>query len=405
MRIKLVAIDKEEAAYMSEWIYHHLSFGFDSIDVYTNNISDNTKGVLKKISKKYDVTDVDADFILGCSNGGFQTIAYGIALQKAKLDGYSHIMFLDIDEFWTPKDFQTSIKDFLINLKDPDIVSFPWFLKVDKVQFSSPFQNSNRFVPNRHVKTIIKTGVSVSSIDIHCIVSSGSISILPDGNILAEHGKNVPLMDKAYDIFPPAFISHRLCRSEVEFVSLLGRGRPGSAIGMAALKKNRPTFIRPSEHDLVFEINANIMSNYTNGLNEFLEHCSVNVEINKGQDYVLSRYFDVIDRFKVLGLDESKEIIKLLKGVGLPEVQSVLNTLEQKNIIRSSFVATTPEFKSFKNPSYVNDKLIEFLRDEAFRVEKSDPELSLSLMSLALQFRPHGPVIRAKVLELQEKLM
>lgn len=42
MKVKLVAIAKDEAAYLPDWIFHHLYFGFDSIDIYVNNTTDNT---------------------------------------------------------------------------------------------------------------------------------------------------------------------------------------------------------------------------------------------------------------------------------------------------------------------------------------------------------------------------
>lgn len=404
MKIKLVAIAKDEAAYLSEWIYHHLHFGFDSIDVYTNNISDNTKDVLRKISENYDVTDVDADFILGCSSQGFQRMAYGIALQKAKLDGFSHFMFLDIDEFWTPKDFNTNIEKFLVNLNDPDVVVFPWALKVDTKEFSMPFDDGGRYIIYPQIKTILKTSVNVKTIHEHSIVSKSSISILPDGRLHADLGKYVPKMEEAYQEIPSAFISHRICRSPMEFVSLLGRGRPNNSASMSSLKDNRPRFIRPKKTDYIFQINGHDLSTYIDGFIFFIESCSLEKDVELGREFVKSRYADVIARMKLLDCDESKKFIRLLKGVELSEVKDVLDALEQKNTTRSSSVSVSPEFESLKNPVYVNDKVIEFLRDEALNVEKNDLELSLSLMSLALEFRPHGPVIKAKVLELQEKL-
>lgn len=47
MKIKLIAIAKDEAAYLPEWIHYHLSVGFDSISVLTNGITDNTDKVLE----------------------------------------------------------------------------------------------------------------------------------------------------------------------------------------------------------------------------------------------------------------------------------------------------------------------------------------------------------------------
>ena len=41
-KIKLVAIAKNEAAYLAEWIFHHLYLGVDEIEIHFNRCSDNT---------------------------------------------------------------------------------------------------------------------------------------------------------------------------------------------------------------------------------------------------------------------------------------------------------------------------------------------------------------------------
>ena len=41
-KVKVVAIAKDEGAYIAEWIFHHLYFGFDAIDIYVNRTTDNT---------------------------------------------------------------------------------------------------------------------------------------------------------------------------------------------------------------------------------------------------------------------------------------------------------------------------------------------------------------------------
>lgn len=395
MKIKLVAIAKDEAAYISEWIYHHLHFGFDSIDVYTNNISDNTRELIAAIGKNHDVNDIDADFILACSDQGFQRIAYGIALQKAKLDGYSHIMFLDVDEFWTPLDFKASIKDFLVGLKNPDIVSFPWALKVDTDSFSDPFEKVNRYVPAKLVKTVFKTSVNVSVLRIHNVVSKHSKSILPDGSVLAECGESVLGTKECFKQLPVAFISHRLCRGQMEFVSMLGKGVADTTKSMGALKSNRPPFIKPKDNDIAYLIEDEQYSKYMYGFNKFVEDSLLEALIIVAKRFVEKQYFEVIARFEYLNEPEVEKFKDMLRCIDLPEIRAFINGTKEINMINLTDV---------KDQLYVNDKTIDFLRDESLRIEKSDPELALSLMSIARAFRPGGPLLKDKVLKLREQL-
>ncbi|MDG3088640.1 hypothetical protein P7F88_22285 [Vibrio hannami] len=56
-------------------------------------------------------------------------------------------------------------------------------------------------------------------------------------------------------------------------------------------------------------------------------------------------------------------------------------------------------------PEDIKDDLdIDFLRDEALRMEASDKTLALRLMELALEARPNGPLIRKKVLQYRAEL-
>ena len=48
--VALVAIASNEQAYLSEWIFHHLWFGFDPILVLVNRSDDATEAVLEQIN-------------------------------------------------------------------------------------------------------------------------------------------------------------------------------------------------------------------------------------------------------------------------------------------------------------------------------------------------------------------
>ena len=61
LKIKLVAIAKDEAAYLPEWIFHHLYFGFDAIDIYVNNTTDNTHELSQYLAPLESVSLIDGD--------------------------------------------------------------------------------------------------------------------------------------------------------------------------------------------------------------------------------------------------------------------------------------------------------------------------------------------------------
>ena len=67
-RIKLIAIAKNEAANLTEWIYHHFSIGVDFIDIYINGSDDNSLNICKKIKAadhRFNFFDAD-QFLQGC---------------------------------------------------------------------------------------------------------------------------------------------------------------------------------------------------------------------------------------------------------------------------------------------------------------------------------------------------
>ena len=50
IKIKLIAIAKNEAANLPQWVFHHFRIGVDSIDVYINGSSDNSLEISRKIN-------------------------------------------------------------------------------------------------------------------------------------------------------------------------------------------------------------------------------------------------------------------------------------------------------------------------------------------------------------------
>ena len=94
IRVKLAAIARDEAAYLPEWIFHHLEFGFDEIEIYINNTTDNSLAVLANIKRNHPVVVTDANALFKQSTKNFQGQAYQALTKKAIADGFTHLMFL-----------------------------------------------------------------------------------------------------------------------------------------------------------------------------------------------------------------------------------------------------------------------------------------------------------------------
>ena len=51
-RVKLCAIAKNEGAYIADWVFHHLHFGFDAIEIWVNGTVYPSLRILKRISEE-----------------------------------------------------------------------------------------------------------------------------------------------------------------------------------------------------------------------------------------------------------------------------------------------------------------------------------------------------------------
>ena len=58
--------------------------------------------VLENITDNYPVKVINADKLFKKSSSNFQSLAYTEITKNALADGFTHLMLLDIDEFWNP---------------------------------------------------------------------------------------------------------------------------------------------------------------------------------------------------------------------------------------------------------------------------------------------------------------
>lgn len=345
IKIKLFAIAKDEAAYIPEWVYHHLNFGFDEIEIWVNRTTDNSENICNKLVQNnsnfsYRVVD---EFFDECESLGFdfQYLSYRINYNKElKEKKFTHIMFLDIDELWTSSDFKTTIKDFLENSIDVDTVSFPWL--VDQPNYDKkPFDNYfSEFILGRLspvVKSALKISNNISEVHIHnAITTLEGIQILSDQSAFTfEECRDMSTLNisRNYNNFARAkqiisnekvseirnkgidyFVYHLINKSQIEYTSSLLRGERYQVDN--SLKTSRNGFI-PFEKPIQIMIDQKALETYDGGYQEFIEKNQISEELSEAQQFVLNRFDSVKN---IVHNDNKLLALKIFKGLNIFDV-------------------------------------------------------------------------------------
>ena len=335
-RIKLGAIAKDEAAYLPMWILHHLRAGFDHIEIYANLIEDNTYEIAEKISRKYPISVVEADFLYGnMSEVSFQREAYRRIYESARDENFTYLMLLDIDEFFVSKVPGRGVLDFIRKQGHPDIGCFQWANRCsDCVEFGLPLDEVNILRNNEHVKTMFRTELNVQDIDIHNIVSYNSDYILADGiykNNEAESivEKNQFDFEKVKDFF----VLHRMYRSKMEYVSTLGRGQSSDKSLLSAdellIKVNRFGYDlidtpHPEGVFVEFRVPAAEVREFRQAYADFVTECQLEEPLKKAQAFIAERARRVMKRLPEIGKVNAPLVERLMTGIDVGEIEQRL---------------------------------------------------------------------------------
>jgi len=336
IKLKLAALAKDEGAYLPEWIFHHLTFGVDEIEVYVNNTTDNSVAVLTSIAQHYPVKITFADKLFKSATFDFQVLAYNKIVKAAVADGFTHLLLLDIDEFWTPADFSTSIKQAIINLGEPDVVNFNWFVHCDESEFGPCYQPSMKIRTNPHVKTLFKLAAPWDKVGIHNVLGKSLTYTRGDGKAFDFGDSPHCALSDAQCLDHDYFIVHRLYRSEREYISLLGRGR----LNKTKIKDNRAGYYIPSHQDKTITFPAKLIDLHYQGYAQFLKECGLLDLLADSKVFVLKRFQHVIS----LAIDAKKDdialYVKLFNHIKIPEVIDVKNFLGRKVRMKNFNVQT-----------------------------------------------------------------
>lgn len=303
-KFKICAIAKDEGAYLSEWVFHHHYFGFDSITVYVNRTTDNSNQILEKLKLivpglDYEVVDW-IDFCNDSVKSNIQNIAYAYDINKSKSMDVDYWLPIDIDEFWTPSDFSTKINDFVNSISiDEKCIAFPWYCELGSEIPFSQFSPDSKFYCGRHVKTLVpKPWENIRKVRVHKPILRkgrvynpfGDISIFDKGN--PQKLRNTPSKDQK------AYIVHRMYRSEVEYLSMLYKPQVS---GKTDIKTNRQGY--RSVHSNMgtrFDWPIEAYNKYMSEKREFMQNLNAEKLISYSQDRVLSNAYLVEKKFDML---------------------------------------------------------------------------------------------------------
>lgn len=245
---KVCAVAKDEGPYLAEWVFHHLHFGFDFIHVYINRTSDASAAVLEKINQSHpQVTFEFIDWVDLCDPGvssKLQTIAYARELDRSRQQGMDWLLFLDIDEFWTPDDFATPVDRFVARTsgdQKPAPICHLWHCELGQHAPFTPLQRGAGYELSSHLKTLIPLdGVEIKHVRVHHpIFGKSVVPVGADGEPMVFDEKQPELADRAAIRPMSAYVIHRMYRSEDEYMAMMLRGRPSQR---KQLKLNRPGY-------------------------------------------------------------------------------------------------------------------------------------------------------------------
>ena len=442
-KIKLAAIARDEAAYLPEWIFHHLDFGFDEIEIYINNTVDNSSAVLENITDNYPVKVINADKLFKKSSSNFQSLAYTEITKNALADGFTYLMLLDIDEFWTPADFKTSIKEAIRLFNYPQVINFNWFVHCDEEPFSTCFKNEIKIKTNAHVKTVFQLNGPWEKVRLHNVTGKDLVYTRGNGDSFDFGDSKLCGLSNAQCLTHDYFVIHRMYRSEMEYISLLGRGRANKS----KIKNNRPGYYKSEEIDKlgndydVIEFSPDLLKDYYLRFDQFIQACSLAPIIAQSETFIKSRFDKVMGWAAKAKGSDADLFYKLFLNIQLPQVidlrkvlyrKVVQNKLDQRVMIKHSWlyliysIATklfhhlgltrlTRKFAFYasKNAFDTNDKLLldgaeialkkisfpkqkyaDFYREMAiYYYNQGELILACRFINEANKCRPNGPMI------------
>ncbi len=165
--LSVVAILKDEALYIKEWLDYHISMGVDHFYLYNNDSTDNLMEVIEPYlcdTSSYCNNSKKCVTLISYPGKARQVAAYNDALEKFKEES-RWLAYIDLDEFICPSE-KISLPEFLKDYESYPALVLNWQL-FDTNNHKTPPEGGvlknytrvhklyNRFKENCHIKSII----------------------------------------------------------------------------------------------------------------------------------------------------------------------------------------------------------------------------------------------------------
>ncbi|SDJ40223.1 glycosyltransferase family 2 protein [Salipiger marinus] len=121
-RVALVSCMRNEGVFSLEWLAYHIALGFERIFVVTNDCRDGSNVLFDRLEEFGVLVHVPQDVPEGASP---QDLGMDLVLAQLRLDGQSHVLHIDSDEFLhVPEGLEVVMKA----TRGADVVPVPWRL-------------------------------------------------------------------------------------------------------------------------------------------------------------------------------------------------------------------------------------------------------------------------------------
>lgn len=220
--LTLCAALRNEAPHLAEWVAYHDLVGVDRYCLYENGSTDDTRAVLGRLARRYDIEVVD------WTAQPANTAAYNDCVGRGGR-GAQWVACLDADEFLMPAEGD-SLRGLLLRVPaDVAAVTVNW-----RIFGSSGHRNrpplptlaayGNRaphdFPANRHVKSIVRPERALLALNPHQFLTLGR---QVDGTMAGSQPLAGQLIRPRY---AGLWINHYMVRSQEDFALKRARGRP-----------------------------------------------------------------------------------------------------------------------------------------------------------------------------------
>jgi len=247
------------------------------------------------------------------SGTNFQVNAYNKALEGLNCDADSatYLLILDIDEYLTPRDFESNIKTLINKSPSVDVFSFLWYsddFREDGAMAMAniPFRAEANIYRMNHVKSMAKISQNLISCYVHCFEHKNGYSPVYqfagfEDTPSMKHGvfngghKLEPGFLRTLNPNQPEswFILHCIYRTKIEYLASLVRGQVSkmNKKNSDLLKRNRwgrkpcPAF--PFEA-ILFGVSRNKLKQHRNNYASFIKSASLRLELLRARRFVIN---------------------------------------------------------------------------------------------------------------------